>query len=366
MTIKNLRIVIILLALSLLLCGCKAGKKDAVNTPAAETTSVATPEPAAETKPAATPEPAVSEIAVKDDPKRPGLDLKATEWSGYVCLFPESFEITYTSADVLDAAEPDEREEGLIDVAYVRVEYNASFPELYWNAQTALPDPMLNGAARDAFEKDLGHQITAGVHGYCFRHQTEGYTLCLSALYNGMEVVIVRGIARSEDGEADFDSVIRRFIALDARRRADAMGEGYNPFFTCEGTAYQKYPLILAEDYKAEALAFLNENRAAIEEAAKTALETKDLKAIRALLEETEIDVERNNPSPVFEEGAAPYLEFCFPRAIDTTYDDPGILYYVGLIYTTNTEEQISDGYYQSFMEPVGENWFYYEYYYAY
>ncbi len=47
MTIKNLRIVIILLALSLLLCGCKAGEKDAANTPAAETTSAAeaAPEP---------------------------------------------------------------------------------------------------------------------------------------------------------------------------------------------------------------------------------------------------------------------------------------------------------------------------------
>lgn len=359
------RFLLILLALSLLPIGCQAGEKDAVNTPAAETTSVATPEPAAETKPAATPEPAVSEIAVKDDPKRSGLDLKATEWSGYVCLFPESFEITYTSADVLDAAEPDEREEGLIDVAYVRVEYNASFPELYWNAQTALPDPMLNGAARDAFEKDLGHQITAGVNGYCFRHQTEGYTLCLSALYNGMEVVIVRGIARSEDGEADFDSVIRRFIALDARRRADAMGEGINPFFTCTGTEYGKFPIISPEERKAEALAFLNENRDALERAAKVVLDTGEMTEIGYHLTGTGLHAKVGGPEPVFAEGADQYLAITYPRAIDTTYDDPGVLYEVVLIYTNNSSEQIGEGY-RDELEPLEGNWFIEVYFYAY
>lgn len=81
-----------------------------------------------------------------------------------------------------------------------------------------------------------------------------------------------------------------------------------------------------------------------------------------ALSEKTGIEVHQRGPEPVFTEDAAPFFEVEFPRAIDTTYRDPGILYEVWLIYTTNTVEQIC----YSEMEPLAENWYIEVYFYAY
>ena len=88
----------------------------------------------------------------------------------------------------------------------------------------------------------------------------------------------------------------------------------------------------------------------------------ESLQALVALSEKTGIDFYRTGPEPVFTEDAAPFFEVCFPRAIDTTYQDPGILYEVWLIYTENTAEQIR----YSELEPLAENWYIEVYFYAY
>ena len=88
----------------------------------------------------------------------------------------------------------------------------------------------------------------------------------------------------------------------------------------------------------------------------------ESVQALVALSEKTGIDFYRTGPEPVFTEDAAPYFEVRFPRTIDTTCRDPGILYEVWLIYTTNTVEQIC----YSEMEPLAENWYIEVYFYAY
>ena len=163
-----------------------------------------------------------------------------------------------------------------------------------------------------------------------------------------------------------------------------------NPFFTCTGTEYGAYPILPPEKREAEAKEFLAENREFLELAAVALLNKPDLKiysgearmpniegwyepidaatrpeslqALVALSEKTGIDSYRTGPEPVFTEDAAPFFEVCFPRAIDTTYQDPGILYEVRLIYTENTVEQIC----YSEMEPLAENWYIEVYFYAY
>ena len=163
-----------------------------------------------------------------------------------------------------------------------------------------------------------------------------------------------------------------------------------NPFFTCTGTEYGAYPILQSEKREAEAKEFLSENRELLELAAVELLNKPDLKiysgeahmpnaegwyepidaatlpeslqALVALSEKTGIDFYRTGPEPVFAEDAAPYFIVEFPRAIDTTYQDPGILYEVWLIYTANTAEQIR--YFE--MEPLAENWYIEVYFYAY
>jgi len=163
-----------------------------------------------------------------------------------------------------------------------------------------------------------------------------------------------------------------------------------NPFFTCTGTEYGPYPILPPEKRESEAKEFLSENRELLELAAVELLNKPDLsiysgeahmpnaegwyepidaatlpeglQALVALSEKTGIELYRTGPEPVFTEDAAPFFEVCFPRAIDTTYQDPGILYEVWLIYTENTAEQIR----YSEMEPLAENWYIEVYFYAY
>ena len=164
-----------------------------------------------------------------------------------------------------------------------------------------------------------------------------------------------------------------------------------NPFFTCTGTEYGAYPILPPEQRKAEAEAFFSEHRTFLERAAADmpdlpyfgiadgkaycwdetqnknvtvdpATLPESLTDLIALSEKTGIEVHQRGPEPVFTEDAAPFFEVEFPRAIDTTYRDPGILYEVWLVYTTNTVDQIC----YSEMEPLAENWYIEVYFYAY
>ena len=164
-----------------------------------------------------------------------------------------------------------------------------------------------------------------------------------------------------------------------------------NPFFTCTGTEYGAYPILRPEQRRAETEAFFSEHRTLLERAAADMPDLpyfgiadgkaycwdetqnknvtvdpvtlpESVQALVALSEKTGIDFYRTGPEPVFTEDAAPFFEVEFPRAIDTTYQDPGILYEVWLIYTTNTVEQIC----YSEMEPLAENWYIEVYFYAY
>ena len=191
------------------------------------------------------------------------------------------------------------------------------------------------------------------------------------------------------------ERVLRRMgldITIEIDREANAICvemQELNPFFTCTGTEYGAYPILPPEKREAEAKEFLAENREFLELAAVALLNKPDLKiysgearmpniegwyepidaatlpeslqALVALSEKTGIDFYRTGPEPVFTEDAAPFFEVCFPRAIDTTYQDPGILYEVRLIYTENTAEQIR----YSEMEPLAENWYIEVYFYA-
>lgn len=351
---------ILVLLAAVLLTACAKGEK------APDAQSAETPESIAETPAPVTetPAPETAEIAIPEDPRGSDLKLKAEEWGGYACLFPESFAIAQTSADAIDASAPDGQQTGLVELAYAKTDVVSSLPHWYLDVQETVHDPAVDGTNTDDFEIDWGHEIMAGFHGVYLRHRTEGYTICLSALYNAEDVLIIRGKALSEDGVADFDSIVRRFAALDARRTAAGMGEGINPFFTCTGTEYGRFPIIPPEQRKAEALAFLNENRDALEQAAKTALETGDPTGIAPLISGTGLRAKLYDPEPFFAEDAGNYLAI-YSQAIDTTRDDPGILYEVILIYTNNTAEQISE-WYRNEIEPIDGNWFIETYFYAY
>jgi hypothetical protein len=193
------------------------------------------------------------------------------------------------------------------------------------------------------------------------------------------------------------ERVLRRMgldITIEIDREANTICvemQELNPFFTCTGTEYGAYPILRPEESRSEAEAFFSEHRTLLERAAADIPdlpyfgiadgkaycrdETQDknvtvdpatlpesVQALVALSEKTGIDFYRNGPEPVFTEDAAPFFEVCFPRAIDTTYQDPGILYEVRLIYTENTAEQIR----YSEMEPLAENWYIEVYFYAY
>lgn len=171
----------------------------------------------------------------------------------------------------------------------------------------------------------------------------------------------------------------------------DVKDPALNPFFTCTGTEYGAYPILRPEQRRAETEAFFSEHRTLLERAAADmpdlpyfgiadgkaycrdetqnknvtvdpATLPESVQALVALSEKTGIEVHQRGPEPVFTEDAAPFFEVEFPRAIDTTYQDPGILYEVWLIYTTNTVEQIC----YSEMEPLAENWYIEVYFYAY
>ena len=167
-----------------------------------------------------------------------------------------------------------------------------------------------------------------------------------------------------------------------------------NPFFTCTGTEYGDFPILRPEKREAEAKAFLTEHRELLERAATdwpdqahfsifdgearfwdeqergyvtvdAATLSESLQALVRLSEEYDVDFHVCDPDPVFSEDDEPYFKVEFPRAIDTTYRDPGILYYVALIYTTNTEEQITDSYRHD-VKLLDGNWFIETYFYAY
>ena len=164
-----------------------------------------------------------------------------------------------------------------------------------------------------------------------------------------------------------------------------------NPFFTCTGTEYGAYPIIAPKERRAEAETLFAAYRELFElaaaewpdlehfgiadgeaycwdeaqrkkEAVDPATLPESLQKLIALSAETGIHAYQSGPEPVFAEDAAPYFKVEFPRAIDTTYQDPGILYEVWLIYTANTAEQIR----YSEMEPLAENWYIEVYFYAY
>ena len=368
---------IIMIACAVRLTACAKGEKtpDAQSTDMPVPTAEATAQTEQPTVPeetvspvTETPAPETAEIAIPEDPRGSDLKLKAEEWGGYACLFPETFSIAQTSADAIDASAPDGQQTGLVELAYAKTDVISSLPHWYLDVQETVHDPAVAGANTDDFEIDWGHEIMAGFHGVYLRHRMEGYTICLSALYNAEDVLIIRGKARSEDGVTDFDSIVRRFAALDARRTAAGMGEGINPYFTCTGTEYGRFPIIPPEQRKAEALAFLNENRDALERAASVALDTGEMTEIGYQLYHlsgTGLRAKLCDPDPVFAEDAGKYLALRYPRAIDTTYDDPGILYEFALIYTNNTAEQISEDYRHD-LEPIGGNWFIEMYFYAY
>ena len=174
----------------------------------------------------------------------------------------------------------------------------------------------------------------------------------------------------------------------------DAETPAGNPFFTCTGTEYGDFPILRSEQREAEAKTFLAEHRALLERAAadwpdrahfsisdgeaRTWNEQKggyapidaltlseSLQALVRLSEEYDVDFHVCDPDPVFSEDAEPYFKVSFPRAIDTTDRDPGILYYVALIYTANTEEQLTDSYRHD-VKPLDGNWFIETYFYAY
>ncbi len=299
-----------------------------------------------------TPAPTAEPIAIPKDQRGVELALKAETWGDCICVIPETFSVTEATETELVARAEDEAAADLIEVRYALVPY-----EEQWAFEAALQDP-------DTFEKKDGHEITAGCSGTYLWH-SDSVVCCASALYLENEVCMVVGKALSEEGIDEFDSTVRRFVAIDARRKADAMGEGINPFFTCTGTEYGKFPIISPKERKAEALAFLNENRDALERAAKVALDTGEMTEIGYHLTGTGLHAIVGGPEPEFTEGAEQYLAITYPRAIDTTYDDPGILYVVVLIYTNNSLEQIGE-WYRDELEPLGGDWYIETYFYAY
>ena len=183
-------------------------------------------------------------------------------------------------------------------------------------------------------------------------------------------------------------------ISIEIDREANAIRvemRELHPFFTCTGTEYGAYPIVAPKERRAEAEALFAAYRELFELAAaewpdlehfgiadgeaycwdeaQRKNETVDpatlpesLQKLIALSAETGIHAYQSGPEPVFAEDAAPYFKVEFPRAIDTTYQDPGILYEVWLIYTANTAEQIR----YSEMEPLAENWYIEVYFYAY
>ena len=174
---------------------------------------------------------------------------------------------------------------------------------------------------------------------------------------------------------------------------ATATPEG-NPYFTCTGTEYGPYPIIPYAQREAQAKSILTEQRELLELAAAELLNTRDLlidsgearmrndagmyvpidvstlsESLQALMrfsKEADVSVSVGDPDPVFAEDAMPYVAVRLPMAIDETMvADPGTLYYVALIYTTNTEEQIGEGYRHD-VRPIDGNWFIETYFYAY
>lgn len=378
---KNSLIIILLAALLLLGCaGTKHAETESTPVPEAVSSPTALPEPEpkpeADSSPTASPEamPEPEPIVIPKDQRGVELALKAETWGECICVIPETFSVTEATETELVARAEDEAAADLIEVRYALVPY-----EEQWAFEAALQDP-------DTFEKKDGHEITAGCSGTYLWH-SDSVVCCASALYLENEVCMVVGKALSEEGIDEFDSTVRRFVAIDARRKADAMGEGINPFFTCTGTEYGEFPIILKADCEAELLAFLRENRDLLERAAAELLEhpqmrilfgkasmlneagtqyesvdaaslSDDLRTLLQLSKDRVISEMRvHAPEPLFVEDASQYVILEFPRAIDTTYDDPGILYNYSLVFTTNTPEQLVEVY-KGFLTPIEDHWY--------
>ena len=366
--------IILILAAMLLLAACAkvadAPEAQSEQTPAPTVEATEAPTPTVEATKA--PAPTAETIVIPKDQRGVELALKAETWGDCICVIPETFTVTGVTETELAAKAEDEAD--LIEVRYVLVPY-----EERRAFEAALQDP-------DTFEKESGHEITAGCSGTYLYHR-DSIVCFASTLYLENEICVVTGKALSEKGIDEFDSTVRRFVAIDARRKADAMGEGINPFFTCTGTEYGEFPLVMEADREAELIAFLQENRDLLERAAAELLEhpqmrilygkasmlneagtqyepvdaaslSDDLRTLLQLSKDRVISEMRvHAPEPLFAEDASPYVIIEFPRAIDTTYDDPGILYNYSLVYTTNTQEQIGE-YYEHFLTPIEGNWY--------
>ena len=366
--------IILILAAMLLLAACAkvadAPEAQSEQTPAPTVEATEAPTPTVEATKA--PAPTAETIVIPKDQRGVELALKAETWGDCICVIPETFTVTGVTETELAAKAEDEAD--LIEVRYVLVPY-----EERRAFEAALQDP-------DTFEKESGHEITAGCSGTYLYHR-DSIVCFASTLYLENEICVVTGKALSEKGIDEFDSTVRRFVAIDARRKADAMGEGINPFFTCTGTEYGEFPLVMEADREAELIAFLQENRDLLERAAAELLEhpqmrilygkasmlneagtqyepvdaaslSDDLRTLLQLSEDGIISKARvHAPEPLFAEDASPYVIIEFPRAIDTTYDNPGILYNYSLVFTTNTPEQLVEVY-KSFLTPIEDHWY--------
>lgn len=319
-----------------------------------------------------TPAPTAETIVIPKDQRGVELALKAETWGDWICVIPKTF--TVTDATETEFVAKAETEADLLELRYVLVPYAER-----WAFEAALQDP-------DTFEKESGHEITAGCSGTYLYHRDS--VVCFApTLYLENEICVVIGKALSEEGIDEFDSTVRRFVAIDARRKADAMGEGINPFFTCTGTEYGEFPLVLKADCETELLAFLRDNRDLLERAAAELLEhpqmrilfgkasmlneagtqyepvdaaslSDDLRTLLQLSKDRVISEMRvHAPEPLFAEDASQYVILEFPRAIDTTYDVPGILYNYSLVFTTNTPEQLVEVY-KGFLTPIEDHWY--------
>ena len=194
---------------------------------------------------------------------------------------------------------------------------------------------------------------------------------------------MILGKARSEEGIAEFDSTVLRAQMIHDHRKADAMGEGYNPYFTCTGTEYGQYPIISQEETQEQIKTFLDENRDLLERVVSELPNVpkltmwygkpyawndvrKQYEPIDALTLSEDLQAFTRLSAdgavchvcpPESGEDAGACLEIIFPSAIDESCYYPGTIYHYSLFNTTDVVD-LTDELIGHYITPFGENWY--------
>lgn len=167
-------------------------------------------------------DPQTDSAAIPEDPDRPALRLKTYAWQGYTCLVPETFDVWAAMDRELSATEEallmwdtDALAHiGLVDLDYYRIPESelAGQDLLTWYFETEE-----SGDKPEEYDRPIEREIAPGVVRLQYYHRKTDSYVCIAKLdSDNADTLLLCAFSFTEDGTADFDSIAKRFLEMNA------------------------------------------------------------------------------------------------------------------------------------------------------